>query len=386
MTGTPDSGRLHIVFAGERNSGKSSLLNALAGQSVSIVSDIPGTTTDNVSKAMEIPGLGPCALIDTAGLDDSGELGMQRVEKAEDALRRADIVIQVVDATTGRVPDIPHGTVPIIPVLNKCDLCGKEKTDVISAAIRTKTGKGPVLTNASRAEGTDALIAAVQESVPEDRDAPLLTADLVDEGALVLLVMPQDRQAPKGRLILPQQQTIRELIDRGCRVVCCATDRLEETLTSLNDAPDAVITDSRDLPKVHSLIPDKVTLTSFSMLLAASKGDMTYFKKSAEKIDSLTSSSKVLIAEACTHVPAGEDIGRVQIPRLLRASAGEGLQVDVVSGRDFPDDLRSYDLVVHCGACMFNRRYVMARVEQAKSQGVPMTNYGTAIAYINKLI
>ena len=386
MTLTPDSSRLHIVFAGERNSGKSSLLNALARQQVSIVSDIPGTTTDCVSKAMELPGLGPCTLIDTAGLDDSSELGGQRIGKAEDALKTADIVIGVIDAATGIIPDIPHARVPVIPVLNKCDRCSAQSVDELSEAIKAKTGKEPVRTSANRAEGVKELIAAVQESLPEDWDAPLLTADLVKEGALVVLVMPQDTQAPKGRLILPQQQVLRELLDRGCRAVCCTAARLKETLETLKKAPDVVITDASYLAEVHASLPAGVSLTSFSMLLAAAKGDMAYFKKSAERIGSLKPSSKVLIAEACTHVPAGEDIGRVKIPRLLRSAAGEDLQIDVVSGRDFPADLRAYDLVIHCGACMFNRRYVLARVEQAKSQGVPMTNYGTAIAYIDKLL
>lgn len=386
MTGTPDSGRLHIVLLGERNSGKSSLLNALAGQQVSIVSDVPGTTTDQVSKAMEIIGLGPCVLLDTAGLDDSGELGGKRVEKSLEALRGADIVLSVIDATTGHIPEIPLKNVPAVPVINKCDLIDSESRERLSAAISARYGKEAVSVSAISGEGIGDVLEAVREAVPEDWDAPLLTAGVVNEGDLVVLVMPQDRQAPKGRLILPQQQTIRELLDRRCRVVCCTTDCLKQTLDSLKDKPAVIITDSQDFAAVHSLTPEGTVLTSFSILLAASKGDIEFFKESARKIDSLTQDSKVLIAEACTHVPASEDIGRVKIPRLLRSRAGEGLKVDVVSGRDFPKDLRGYDLVIHCGACMFNRRYVLARVRQAKEQGVPMTNYGVTIAYINKLI
>lgn len=384
MTGTPDSGRLHIVLAGERNSGKSSLLNAIAGQAVAIVSDTPGTTTDHISKPMEIMGLGPCVLVDTAGLDDTGELGGKRVEKSLDAIRTADILLAVVDATTGHIPELPYKGAPVVPVINKCDAAGD--LSPLKAASRVMYGKDPVCASALNHEGIADILAAIRESIPEDWDAPLLTADLIGPGGIAVLVMPQDRQAPKGRLILPQQQTIRELLDRGCRIMCCTPETLESTLGSLKEAPAAIISDAQALGKVKPLKPEGTLLTSFSMLLAASKGDICYFKESARKIDSLTSDSKVLIAEACSHVPASEDIGRVQIPRLLRARAGEGLQVDVVSGRDFPADLRGYDLVIHCGACMFNRRYVLSRVQQARDQKVPMTNYGVTIAYINNLL
>lgn len=384
MTGTPDSGRLHIVLAGERNSGKSSLLNAIAGQSVAIVSDIPGTTTDHISKPMEISGLGPCVLVDTAGIDDSGELGAMRVEKSLDAVRTADILLLVIDAVTGRIPAIATEGVPVVPVINKCDAAGE--LSELKAAAKARFGKEPVCVSALQHEGIPEILSAVQESIPEDWDAPLLTAKLLEPGELAVLVMPQDRQAPKGRLILPQQQTIRELLDRGCRIACCTPETLGSTLGALNEAPACIISDAQALGKVKALKPEGCKLTSFSMLLAASKGDIEYFKESAAKIDRLGPDSKVLIAEACTHVPASEDIGRVQIPRLLRARAGEGLQVDVVSGRDFPDDLSGYDLVIHCGACMFNRRYVLSRVRQAKAQDVPMTNYGVTIAYINNLL
>lgn len=382
MTGTPDSSRLHIVLAGERNSGKSSLLNAIAGQAVAIVSDTPGTTTDHISKPMEIMGLGPCVLVDTAGLDDTGELGDKRVEKSMDAIRTADILLIVVDAQTGRMPDLKGGTV--IPVINKCDAA--DGLPALKAAVKARYGKEPVCASALKHEGITGILDSIRESIPEDWDAPLLTADLLGPGELAVLVMPQDRQAPKGRLILPQQQTIRELLDRGCRIMCCTPDTLESTISSLKESPAAIISDAQALGKVKPLKPEGTRLTSFSMLLAASKGDIGYFKESARKIDSLTADSRVLIAEACTHVPATEDIGRVQIPRMLRARAGEGLTVDVVSGRDFPADLGGYDMVIHCGACMFNRRYVLARVQQAKEQNVPMTNYGVTIAYINNLL
>lgn len=386
MKETPNSERLHLVLVGERNSGKSSLMNALAGQEVSIVSDVAGTTTDHVAKAIEIIGLGPCLLVDTAGLDDLGKLGEKRVGKTLDALRSADVVLAVLDAASGRLPKLPSITCPVIPVLNKTDLISEESLKELSGAVRVEYGREPVLTDALEAKGVQEIIAAVAEVVPSDWNAPLLTEGVVEDGDLVVLVMPQDKEAPKGRLILPQQQVIRELLERGCRVVCCTTDRLGETLASLKDAPAAVITDSQAFAAVKPLTPAGTRLTSFSILLAASKGDIEYFKASARVIDRLTPESKVLIAEACTHVPASEDIGRVKIPRLLRRKAGEGLTIDFVAGRDFPSDLKPYDLVIHCGACMFNRRYVLSRVREAKDQGVPMTNYGVAIAYINNII
>ena len=384
MTDTPNSSRLHITFLGERNSGKSSLLNALTGQSVAIVSPTAGTTTDCVTKAMELPGLGACLLTDTAGVDDEGELGEQRVQRTREALRDADIVVAVTDAQTLRIPEVPAGKA-LVSVINKCDLISPQRLAEAVAEIKRKHGKAPIIAQAINNKGIPELIRALQEAVPEDWDAPLLTKDILNEGDLAVLVMPQDSQAPKGRLILPQQQTIRELLDRGCRTVCCTTALLKNTLDSLKEAPKAIITDSQEFAAVKELTPEGVTLTSFSILLAASKGDIEYFKKSARKIDSLTENSKVLIAEACTHSPASEDIGRVKIPRMLRKKAGEGLQIDVVSGRDFPEDLTPYSLIIHCGACMFNRRYVLSRVRQAKEQGVPMTNYGVTIAYIKKL-
>ena len=386
MTGTPNSERLHIVLLGERNSGKSSLLDAIAGQYVAIVSDIPGTTTDTVSKPMEIMGLGPCLLIDTAGLDDCGELGTKRVERTVDALRSADIVLAVIDAVTGKIPDLPSTEVPVIPVINKIDLQSDENIVALSSAVAGTLGKEPVAVSAVNREGIGDIISSIRENIPEDWNSPLLTAGLVESGDLVVLVMPQDPQAPKGRLILPQQQTIRELLDRNCRIVCCSTGSLRETLASLNTHPDAIIADSQAMAEVNALRDDRTRLTSFSILLAASKGDIDYFKESVRVIDTLGPESRVLIAEACTHAPAAEDIGRVKIPRMLRSRAGQGLSVDVVSGRDFPEDLTGYDLVIHCGACMFNRRYVLSRVQQAKRQGIPMTNYGITIAYINNLL
>ena len=385
MTGTPNSERLHIVLTGERNSGKSSLLNAIARQQVAIVSDVPGTTTDHVAKSMEIKGLGPCVLVDTAGLDDNGALGGKRIEATMDALRAADLVLAVVDASTGRIPELPLSGISVIPVINKCETLEQSKLDELCTKVGAKYGKAPVQTSALLRKGVQTLIDTIAENIPQDWNAPLLTAGLVEPGELAVLVMPQDSQAPKGRLILPQQQTIRELLDRKCHIVCCTPDTLASTLSSLKEAPAAIITDSQAFGTVKAMTPEKTRLTSFSILLAASKGDMDYFKKGAEAIGTLTPESRVLIAEACTHVPDSEDIGRVKIPALLRKRAGSTLRIDVVGGRDFPSDLGAYDLVIHCGACMFNRRYVLSRVAQAKAQGVPMTNYGIALAYLKNI-
>ncbi len=382
---TPIANRLHIVMIGEQNSGKSSLLNAITKQDVSIVSDVPGTTTDPVSKSMEVRGIGPCVFVDTAGIDDDAMLGALRVQKTRKYVAEADMAIIVIDATTGHLPAM-EVKIPSVVVVNKTDLVWDETARQVASVAQKRYDMEPIMASAVTREGIEDIIHAIAAALPEDWDALPLTTDIAHEGDLVLLVMPQDTQAPKGRLILPQVQTLRELLDRKCRVMCCTTDLLPQTLASLASPPDAIITDSQDFMTVDTIKPAESRLTSFSILFAASKGDINYFRRSARAIDFLTPHSRVLIAEACTHVPAEEDIGRVKIPRLLRAKAGEGLQIDTVSGKDFPDDLSPYDLIIHCGACMFNRRLVLARVDEAKRQHVPMTNYGIAIAYVNGIL
>ena len=385
---TPQSNRLHIILIGKRNSGKSSLMNALTGQQAAIVSDIPGTTTDPVVKAMEIHGIGPCVFIDTAGIDDDGELGCQRVEMTMKSLQKADIALLVCEAGQSDVlstwsAKLKAMKIPVVPILNKVDLlidAEREATDM-----EQQCDIRPIMVSTKSKQGIDNVRQAIIEAMPEDFDAPSITGSLVEDGDLVLLVMPQDIQAPKGRLILPQVQTLRELLDKKCVVMSCTTDRLSITLKMLSRPPKLIITDSQAFKAVNELKPDESLLTSFSILFAAYKGDIHYFADSAKAIARLHPDSKVLIAEACTHVPLTEDIGRVKIPRLLRKRVGDSLQIDIVSGSDFPEDLSVYDLVIHCGACMFNRKYVLHRVEQARRQGVPMTNYGIAIAWMNDL-
>lgn len=386
---TPSANRLHIGLFGKRNSGKSSLVNALTGQNIALVSDVAGTTTDPVQKAMEIHGLGPCLFIDTAGFDDEGDLGRLRVEKTRQALEKTDLALLVFtdegdEMETGWYRQIRAKNIPVVAVLNQVD----KLTDPTTTAqrLQEKLEQPVVPVSAATGQGVDKLLAALVRAVPEGFGQESITASLVSPSDIVLLVMPQDIQAPKGRLILPQVQTIRDLLDRRCVVVCATTDRLDEALAGLKEPPKLIITDSQVFAQVYEKKPPQSLLTSFSVLFAKFKGDINAFVQGAAAIDQLTADSRVLIAEACTHAPLQEDIGRVKIPRLLRKRVGESLQVDIVSGTDFPADLSGYQLVIHCGACMFNRKYVLSRIEQAQKQGVPITNYGVAIAKLSGIL
>ena len=382
---TPRANRLHIGIFGKRNVGKSALINALTGQETALVAPVAGTTTDPVYKAMEIHPLGPCVLIDTAGFDDEGVVGKLRVERTREAARNTEIALIVFDGASEIslekhwIAEFKLNGVPTIAVLNKADLL--PNPCAISTVIEEHTGLKPIIVSSRTKEGIEKVLAALVRHLPADHDVPTLTGGLVEDGDLVLLVMPQDLQAPKGRLILPQVQTIRELLDRKCLVVSVTIDRLEDALRTLARPPAVIITDSQVFQAVYEKKPPESKLTSFSVLFAGYKGDLAYFVPSVTTIDRLTETSKVLIAEACAHVPLTEDIGREKIPRLLRQKVGEKLAVEHVRGMDFPADLSSYDLIIHCGACMFNRKYVLSRVEQAKRQGVPMTNYGIVLAY-----
>jgi [FeFe] hydrogenase H-cluster maturation GTPase HydF len=388
LTDTPRSDRLHIILLGRRNSGKSSLINALTGQDVALVSDMPGTTTDPVMKAMEIHGIGPVLFIDTAGLDDEGELGSRRVELTLKALDTADIALLLCQRDMLRelpwLERLKERHIPTVLVMNKSD----ELTDAAAdaAAVEKVCGESPVIVSALKRTGMELIRRAIVAKMPPDFGGRSITGPLASAGDVVLLVMPQDIQAPKGRLILPQVQTLRELLDKHCEVMCCTTDRLEDTLKALSRAPDLIITDSQAFATVYAAKPPTSKLTSFSVLFAAYKGDIDYFVEGAAAIGRLNPHSRVLIAEACTHVPLAEDIGRVKLPRLLRRRVGEELAIDIVSGNDFPSDLSPYALIIHCGACMFNRRYVLHRVDEARAQGIPMTNYGIAIAWLNGIL
>lgn len=415
---TPLSNRLHIGIFGKRNSGKSSLINAITKQEIALVSDVPGTTTDPVYKSMEIHGIGPCVFIDTAGLDDVGELGQMRIEKTKKVIEKTDIALVVFSAddynSNSNYSDntdeagynghnieeeakwielIVKNKAPVIAIINKIDIFAADSSNNTEQSvanlckiIKEKTGLAPILVSAKENIGIEKIREEIIRLLPEDYEVKSITGNLANEDDVVLLVMPQDIQAPKGRLILPQVQTIRDLLDKKCIVISVTTDKLDNALRSLNKPPKLIITDSQVFKTVYDKKPKESKLTSFSVLFANYKGDLKYFAESAYAVEKLNENSRILIAEACTHAPLEEDIGRVKIPHMLHKRLGKNLKVDIVSGSDFPDDLSKYDLIIHCGGCMFNRKYVLSRVKSARSQGVPMTNYGVVIAYLSGIL
>lgn len=387
MNSIPHSERTNIAIFGRCNSGKSSLVNALTGQDVAIVSDKVGTTTDPVVKAMEITGVGACVVIDTAGIDDDSALGRERVARSRKMLERTDIAILLFteDEPTVEIEwlkDIRRQKIAVVAVLSQCDRIAEP--EAVAANIERRCGVKPICISSLTGEGLEELRAALLRLTSQQEQ--LLTEGFCEAGDTVLLVMPQDEQAPKGRLIKPQVQTIRELLDRGCNALCCTADGMESALKVLADVPRLIITDSQVFDRVYQLKPEASVLTSFSVLFARYKGDIDLFVEGADKLLSLSPTAHILIAEACTHTPQHEDIGRVKLPRLLRRKLGEELKIDIVGGADFPEDLTPYDLVIHCGACMFNRRHVMSRVGRAKEQGVAITNYGIAIAALTGIL
>lgn len=423
----PSAGRVHIGLFGKRNSGKSSLLNMLSGQEEAIVSDQPGTTTDPVKKAMEIPGLGACVLIDTAGFDDEGDLGRSRIEKTRQAAGWAEIALLFCNAETlfsatalsedvlsehplserslserslsqHSISEDPFSEelawyrflkksgAKVILVVNKADTMTKKESLAVSEYIEKLFQEAPVFISAKEKTGREELLQRMLRALPEGADAHTITGDLVKRGDVVLLVMPQDIQAPKGRLILPQVQTIRELLEKGCIISAVSAEQFPEALRQLSAPPKLIITDSQVFPYVYERKPQESLLTSFSILFAAQKGDIGYYVKSAETIGKLDDRSRILIAECCTHAPMEEDIGRVKLPRMLRQRYGSSMQIDIAGGADFPKDLSDYDLIIQCGGCMFHRKYIMERIRHAASQNVPMTNYGVAIAYLTGIL
>lgn len=388
---TPSANRLHIGIFGKTNSGKSSFINAFSGQKVSIVADIAGTTTDPVYKPMEIYPLGPCVLIDTAGFADEGELGALRMEKTRLAAQKTDAGIILFSGRDMKEEldwfrYFKEKNTPVIPVLSKADTYEQEEKSFLISQIKKETGVIPCCISSVTGEGIQEIKENLTRCIPEGYGNRMITGNLVSAGDLVLLVMPQDIQAPKGRLILPQVQTLRELLDKKCRIMSVTTDQFTGALEVLAAPPKLIITDSQVFSYVYERKPSASMLTSFSVLFAAYKGDIHYYVEGAKAIDTLHADSRVLIAECCTHAPLQEDIGRVKIPRMLKKRFGDTLTVDLVSGTDFPEDLTGYDLVIQCGACMFNRKYVMYRIDRAKKQQIPMTNYGVAIAHLSGIL
>lgn len=389
LTNTPRANRLHIGIFGRRNSGKSSLINAITMQDTALVSSTAGTTTDPVYKAMEINPIGPCVFIDTAGFDDTGDLGGMRIERTKEALEKTDIGIVVFADTVSEleiswIKELQNKNVPYIPIINKIDEIGN--IDEIYESVKRICSSKPILVSARERIGIEELLEAIKHNMPNEYELSSITGELAKEGDTVLLVMPQDIQAPKGRLILPQVQTIRELLDKKCLVLSSTADKLNEALSALSKPPKLIITDSQAFKAVYDKKPAESKLTSFSILFANYKGDLEYYIEGAKSIETLTESSHVLIAEACTHAPLEEDIGRVKIPGMLRKKVGEKLNITIVSGVDFPKNLNEYDLIIHCGACMFNRKYVLGRINMARQVNVAMSNYGVVIAYLNGIL
>ena len=390
MTSVARSNRYHIAIFGRRNVGKSSLVNCLVGQDVSIVSDVAGTTTDTVWKNIELPGVGAAVIADTAGFDDTGKLGSMRVDAARKVLGQADVAILLLGEYDGDaalekqwLAQINEQQMPVIVVAGKCDNDGSAERII---AWQKALGCDVVPFSAVTGEGREALLERIARQYIQDDNLDDITHSLVKAGDVVVLVMPQDASAPKGRIIQPQVQTLRNLLDKHCIPLCCAPEELPQLLQSLVAAPQLIITDSQVFAQVEKMTPPGTRLTSFSVLMARHKGDIDAFRNGARALLALQPAARVLIAEACSHIPQNEDIGRVKLPRLLRKKLGEDLKIDVVGGNDFPEDLTGYDIVIHCGACMFGRRTVLSRVRRAKAQGVPITNYGIAIAALSGIL
>ena len=396
MTQAARGERVHIGVFGRRNAGKSSLVNALTGQKAALVSEVAGTTTDPVYQPMELHGAGAVVFIDTAGFDDSGELGGLRVGRTREASARVEIALVLFEDDDMDAPDESEGNaffwvkrlrasgVSVFPVVSKSDLRSNDGTEM-AEAVKSRLGIPVFCVSAATDEGVDALREALVRRIAQGEERSLL-AGLVRAEDIVLLVMPQDAEAPKGRLIQPQVQTIRALLDDACVVIGCTPETMDAALAALKHPPALIVTDSQAFGEVQRKTPTESRLTSFSVLFAAYKGDIDYFRESAERVESLPPDARILIAEACTHNALDADIGRVKIPTMLRKKLGDKIRIENVGGADFPSDLSGYDLVVHCGACMFNRRYVLSRVAAAREAGVPMTNYGILIASLKGIL
>ncbi len=388
METTPRGLRIHLAVFGRTNVGKSSLINALTGQQVSIVSPLPGTTTDPVEKALELFPIGPCVLIDTAGLGDVTELGSQRIAKTRAVIDRTDVAILVITGDQwgvdedGIVAVCRDRNLGLVVVRNQIDRIPLDPAvDLRLRELALTPVSTCAVARANGSDGIEALRHAIIQTCPESLIAsPTLVSDLVPPGGVCVLVVPIDKEAPKGRLILPQVQTIRDLLDGDAIALVVKERELPEALARLRAPPDLVVTDSQAFLKVVADVPDDVPVTSFSIVMARAKGDLDTFVAGAAAIDRLQSGDRVLIAESCTHHAISDDIGRVKIPRWLRQYTGCELAIDHVNGHDFPPDLADYRLAIHCGACTTNRRQVLTRIARCRAAGVPITNYGIAIA------
>ena len=388
MYNTPKSNRLHISIFGKRNAGKSSLINALTNQSLSVVSEIPGTTTDPVSKSMELLPLGPIVLIDTAGRDDNGLLGELRIEKTLKVIEKTDLGVLVFDACSNDLKneltwyaDLEKKKIPTIGVINKIDLCNDN-----CKLIKSNFNIPFVEISAKEKINISGLKKLLIDNAPIDFEMPTILGDIVNPKDKVVLVAPQDIQAPKGRLILPQVQIIRDILDNDALALTVKDTELLDILDSLKDEPSLIITDSQMFRKVNELISEHLKLTSFSILMARYKGDLDLFINGAKVINSLKPNDKILIAESCTHHALKGDIAREKLPLLLEKKVGGKLNIVNITGVDFPDNLSEYKLIIHCGACMFTRRQLLSRLEHVKEQNIPITNFGVALAELNGIL
>jgi len=394
ISDTPRGERVHIALFGRRNAGKSSLINALTGQEISIVSDIAGTTTDPVFKAMELLPIGPVMMIDTPGLDDEGDLGKLRIERTQQVLEKTDIALIAIDGILGvgdfereLLDKVKERNIPILLVFNKSDLlpdlaAGKKQAEALSKELHIPC----IIVSSITGEGIPQLKTILMHILPEDEDKFRIIGDLLSPSDLVVLVVPIDKAAPKGRLILPQQQTIRDILEADASVVITKEFELRETLLSLRKKPRLVITDSQVFAKVSADTPKDIPLTSFSILFARYKGDLPLLVRGARALDSLVDNDLILIAEGCTHHRQCDDIGTVKLPRWIRGYTGKDIQFAFTSGGTFPSDLAKYRLIVHCGSCMLNRREMQYRLRLAQEANVPIANYGVLIAYMQGIL
>lgn len=403
MNSTPSAERVHIGIFGRRNAGKSSVINAMTGQSLAIVSDVKGTTTDPVFKAMELLPLGPVVLIDTPGLDDEGALGALRIQKAYQILNKTDIAILVADATLGITQEdqdilkrIRQKKIPFLLVFNKLDLLGEASAlpeGTSAARIRGDTARLCDISedliffvSARKGQNIYDLKEKIASLVPADASDRHIIADLIRPGDFVVLVVPIDKAAPKGRLILPQQQTIRDILDTGATAIVTRDSELSDTLAGLGKKPALVVTDSQVFGKVDNILPADLPLTSFSILFARYKGNLDTVAHGAKTLDTLKDGDRILVCEGCTHHRQCEDIGTVKLPAWIRKYTGKELDFTFKSGTEFPLDVSDYQLIIHCGGCTLNEREMKYRLKCAEDAGVPITNYGTAIAYMNGIL
>ena len=394
MNETPSADRVHIGFFGKRNAGKSSIVNKVTGQELAVVSDVKGTTTDPVSKAMELLPLGPVVIIDTPGIDDEGHLGELRVRKAKQVLNRVDVAVLVVDATVGKtsvdeelIRIFKEKEIPYLVVYNKADLLKTKDGNRLSSENKlNQNAEQSIYASAATGQNIYELKERIASLAVTDELKLRLVGDLLEPSDFVILVVPIDKAAPKGRLILPQQQTIRDVLEAGAAAIVIKEDELSNTLENLGKKPKLVITDSQVFAKVSKETPEDIWLTSFSILFARFKGNLKAAVAGAAAIDRLKDGDKILISEGCTHHRQCDDIGTVKLPRWIRNYTGKDLEFEYSSGRDFPEDVTKYSLIVHCGGCMLNEREMRYRQKCALDQEIPITNYGIAIAYMQGIL